>query len=110
MARFQAYHWIPKTDHTINGKEYYRSQILDATLDEKGENIIIKIDFYFPVGSIFHYICGDVDYVIESQDKNTYEKVFSVKRCDGEKPTLDDVFMLKTKKWIYRDGFMHKVR
>lgn len=110
MAKFQAYHWIPPTDHSVNGEQFYRSQVLDATLDSKGENIIIKLDFYFPVGSIFHYICGDVDYIIESQDRNTHEKIYTVKRCDEQDPTLDDVFMLKKNKWVYRDGFKHKVR
>lgn len=109
MVKFNAYYWIPQVDHTINGKQHYRSQVLDATLDKKG-NIIIKTDFYFPVGSIFHYICGDVDYVIKSQDKDTYETVYAVRRCDGQESTLDDVFMLKTKKWIYRDGFEYEVR
>lgn len=103
------YNWIPPVDHTINSKETYRSSVVDATLDDN-QNIIMKTDLYFPVGSIFHYICSEIDYLIKSQDPDSAKYIYKVVRCDGQPPTLDDVFMLKKKKWIYRDGFQHKVK
>lgn len=85
------------------------SRVLDATIDDD-KNIVIKTDLYFPVGSIFHYICSDVDYVIKSQDKHSTKCIYKVRRCDGQEATLEDAFMLKRHKIIYRDGFEHKVR
>lgn len=107
MSKFRAYNWIPPKDTMINGNEYYRSKVIEATLDNDG-HIIMEIDFYFPVGSIFHYIGGCDDYIIKSKDKNDTRNVYKVCRCDCQAASLDDVYNLKTKKWIYRTGFKHK--
>lgn len=105
MGRWKNYHWIPPVDHTIFSKERYRSQVLNATLSKCGTWIIMELDMYFPVGSIFHSIHGDVDYVIKSQDRGTYKNRYKVTRCDNTPVTLNDAYWLKERKWIYRDGF-----
>lgn len=99
--------WIQPIDHTLNAKEWYRSTVVDATLDNNLD-MILTLQEYFPVGSIFHAIHSCTDYVIKSQDISKVENVYKVKRCDGRDVSLDDVFELKTKKTVYRDGFEYK--
>lgn len=102
------YAWIQPIDHTINGKEWYRSYVLDATLDDNLQ-MVLTLREYFPVGSIFHAIHSDVYYVIKSQDISTHKNVYKVCRDDGKEMTLDDVHELKTKRYIFRSGFEHRV-
>lgn len=102
------YAWIQPIDHTLNGKEWYRSYVIDATLD-KNLQMVLTLREYFPVGSIFHALHSDVDYVIKSQDISAVKNVYKVCRCDGMGMTLDDVYEMKRRRYVYRDGFEHKI-
>lgn len=101
--------WIQPIDHTINGVEWNRSQVLDATLD-KDRHMVLTLQEYFPVGTIFHALKSDIDYVIKSQDIQSVDNVFKVCRYDGKEMTLDDVFELKRRRFVYRSGYVYGER
>lgn len=109
MGKWTNYHWIPPSDHSINSREFYRSEVVEATLSKDGRFIVMKTYIPFPVGSIFHSLHGDVDYVIHSKDKHSYEYIYNVLRCDNEPVGMNDVLELKMRRWIFRDGFIYGV-
>lgn len=104
----KGYYWIPPTDYTLNGQEYYNAKIIgDVKYDFKKNRIQFALDKFFPVGSIFHFAGNCFNYIITRRLKMWGTK-YEVRREDDCNIGPDDIERFESGRTVHRDGFMHE--
>ena len=102
----KGYYWIPQTDETLNGLQFYSANIVgDITYDLKRRRIVFQIDRYFPVGSVFHFTHNQFNYVITCRLPKP-GLWYEARREDSESIGPDDIQRLESGRFVHRDGFM----
>lgn len=105
----KGYYWIPQSDDTLNGRQYYTASIKgDIQFDLKRKRIIFQSDRYFPVGSVFHFTHNCFNYVITCRLRKP-GLWFEARREDSGRIGPDDIERFESGRFIHRDGFMHNV-
>lgn len=98
------YYWIPPTDHTLNAAEHYQASVKGNTVfDFKRNKIVFELSQYFPVGSIFHFMHNEVDYVITCRLRKP-GLIYEAKRFDGKDINSEDIDRFNSGRFVYRDG------
>ncbi len=104
----KGYYWIPPTDNTLNGIDYYTAKVIgDIYFDMKHKKIIFQSDRYFPVGSVFHFTHNCFNYVITCRLRKP-GLWFEAKREDGCQIDPDDIDRFNSGRFIHRDEYKHE--
>ena len=100
------YYWIPQTDRSLNDFEFFKTDILDKpVIYDSRQRIYIRTREHFPVGSIFHTLRNDYDYVVEEK-KRMWGNHYIVRALCA--PWSWDVANgLRDGDLIFRTGFLH---
>lgn len=102
----KGYYWIEPVDDTLNDFQFFKTTILDKpVIYDSACRLLIRTREHFPVGSIFHTLRNDFDYVIEEK-KRTWGNHYIVRPLSV--PWDWDVANgLREGDLIFRTGFVH---
>lgn len=103
----KGYYWIKPVDNSINGEANYGAYIKgDIFFDIKRRRIVFSLDRFFPVGSIFHFIHTEDNYIITKRLRKP-GLWYEARREDDAVIGKDDMSRFTSGRMIYRDGFAH---
>lgn len=102
----KGYYWIEPVDDTLNDFPFFKTTILDKpVIYDSACRLLIRTREHFPVGSIFHTLRNDFDYVIEEK-RRTWGNHYIVRPLSA--PWDWDVANgLREGDLIFRTGFVH---
>lgn len=101
----KGYYWIPQTDFTLNAMQFYQASVFgDIKFDFKKNEITFKLDKFFPVGSIFHFVGNCGEYVITCRLKKPGLH-YVAKRTDDCPINHNDIAAFNSGRCVRRTGF-----
>lgn len=106
-AMKKGYYWIKPIDNTLNGLQHYQASVIgDIEFKVDKGRVAFKLNHYFPVGSVFHFMHTKCNYVITKRliRRGLW---YEARREDGCKLEPGDIERFTSGRYIYRNGFMH---